>query len=252
MIQEAVILAAGMGTRLRTVEGPKPLVPVGGVPLVLRAIGAASAAGARHVVVVHGYRGDEVRRAVELQWDAARSGTRLDFVYNDEYEKSLGISASKAEGAVDGPFLLAMADHVFDPAIMKRLAAADMAAADVYVSMDRRVDEIDDPEDATRVRVEGDRLVAISKQLDPYDGIDCGVFAASPSLFPALRRSRAELGQPTLSHGVEILAAAGRARVMDIGDAYWQDVDTPAALALAEAKVAAAEGRSRGVGGGAR
>ena len=55
-------------------------------------------------------------------------------------------------------------------------------------------------------------------------------------LFGAIREARAE-GNASLSAGVQKLAAEGLARVTDIGDHMWQDVDTPRDLVEAERKL---------------
>lgn len=248
-------MAAGLGTRLRPRSGdvPKPLVPVAGVPLVKRALLAMAEAGLSRVVVVVGYKADEVRAHIARDGDYARAGLRsVDFVMNDEYEKSLGISVSKVEGHVHAPFVLAMSDHVFATDLVRLAAAADMTRADLYLCVDRRIHEIDDPDDATRVLDDGERILNIDKGIGEYNAIDCGVFAMTPAIFTALREARVDRPQPSLSDGVKRLAARGRARIIDIGNAFWQDVDAPPSLDLAEQKLAAlaAEARSpRGVHG---
>ena len=67
IVTQTVILAAGMGTRLGSAEAgvPKPLMSIGGMPLVGYALAQAEAAGCTEAVVVIGYEGGRVRRAVE-------------------------------------------------------------------------------------------------------------------------------------------------------------------------------------------
>src|ERR1700693_1599809 len=91
----AVILAAGMGSRLNSVSGflPKPLVQFEGIPLLQHVMSAAKQGGIERFVIVVGYRGDVVRR-----WFARSSlrNTPVTWVENTEYHKKNGISLLKA------------------------------------------------------------------------------------------------------------------------------------------------------------
>jgi len=59
------------------------------------------------------------------------------------------------------------------------------------------------------------------------------MFMCSPALFDRLESATRD-GNCSLSDGMRQLAAEGRFRALEIGDAQWQDVDTPEALAHAE------------------
>lgn len=76
----AVILAGGLGTRLRSVLGdrPKVLAEVNGVPFVFRLLDQLAGAGVEHVVVCTGYRAEQVRAAL-----GARRGP-LEIEYSHE------------------------------------------------------------------------------------------------------------------------------------------------------------------------
>jgi choline kinase len=87
--------------------------------------------------------------------------------------------------------------------------------------------------DATKVRLDGDRIVGIGKDLATYDALDTGVFVVTPALVAALRHVDGPAGC-SLSQGVQALAAAGCMRAVDVGTATWIDVDTPAAHREAE------------------
>ena len=71
----AVVLAAGRGTRLGA-DVPKPLVPVAGVAAIDRILGALANDGFADVVVVTGYRGDEVEEHISSAHPATRFCTQ--------------------------------------------------------------------------------------------------------------------------------------------------------------------------------
>lgn len=238
MIDQAVILAAGKGTRLRQSEDdlPKPLQVVGGQPLIERTIASLAAAGVKRVIVVTGFRAELVEAAV-----AARArDVEVLCERNPDFEKSNGISVMVGGARAGGPFMLSMADHIYTPAIARLVGTQDMSAADLYLATDPRIHDVLDIDDATKVRSDAGRIVEIGKQLTTYDRIDCGVFCVNPALLDALAEARRSSVKDdcSLTEGVRVLAARERARVADIGGERWQDVDTPADRAAAEAMLA--------------
>ncbi|MCA9546732.1 MAG: CDP-alcohol phosphatidyltransferase family protein, partial [Myxococcales bacterium] len=99
----------------------------------------------------------------------------------------------------------------------------------------RKLDTIYDMDDATKVVTgPGDRIVKIGKMLPEFDAVDTGVFRCAPALFDALQRVLDEKGDTSLSDGVQALVAQDKARVVDVGAAWWQDVDTPGSKKHAE------------------
>jgi choline kinase len=103
----------------------------------------------------------------------------------------------------------------------------------VILAVDPKLDLVFDLDDATKVRREGDRIVDIGKTIPEYDAFDTGMFLCSPALFDTLESAKKE-GNCSLSDGMRILGRDGKLRAFDIGEATWQDVDTPQALAYAE------------------
>ena len=231
-VDQCVILAAGNGSRLAACAGsnPKPLVSLHGAPLLEHVILSARDAGIRKFVMIVGYRGDVIRR-----WIAARdfSGITIELIENPDYHKANGISLLKARGIVRAPFLLLMSDHIFEPRTAKALLRQPLAAGEVILAVDPNLDRVFDMDDATKVKREGDRIIAIGKQISDYDACDTGMFLCAPELFDALESAKHD-GDCSLSDGMSKVGAAGKFRAFDIGDALWQDVDTPEALAHAE------------------
>ncbi|MFQ5890538.1 MAG: NTP transferase domain-containing protein [Gemmatimonadota bacterium] len=238
-IADAVVLAAGDGTRL-TSHTPKQLLPLLGVPLLARTLFTLEEAGLETAHVVVGYQAEKIRREIER---IGRLNIEVRWLYNDQWRKSNGLSALAAEAVLRGPFILTMADHLFDPAVVIALTENVHRLQGIDLAVDYRIDGVLDLEDATKVQVESDHIVAIGKALPTYDAIDTGVFLASPALFAALRAS-CEDGDAALSDGVQKLAAAGMARATDIGDRMWYDVDTPEDVAEAERRLMAGVRRS--------
>lgn len=224
----ALILAAGNGSRLKNVSGalPKPLVPFNGRPLLEHILLGARDAGIERFVVVVGYRGDVIR-----SWVASRHfrGIHIDFIENSEYNKSNGISVLRGGEAIYQNFLLLMSDHVFESETAAALLRQRVEDDGTILAVDRKLESIFDMDDATKVRCIGDHIIDIGKEITRYDAVDTGMFLCTPAIFSALEQATVN-GNCSLSDGMRLLAAKRKLRAFDIGDALWQDVDTPEAL----------------------
>jgi choline kinase len=230
-IKQCLILAAGNGTRLRSISAdlPKPLVKFQGRPILEHVIRRAQEAGIEEFVIVLGYHGYMIRDWFENCWTGR---ARFTWVENPDYHKSNGISALKARTALHDNFLLLMADHVFEPDTAKTMVRQHLAPGEVILGVDPNIDRIYDIDDATKVRRSGDRIVDIGKEIEEYDAIDTGMFLCTPALFDDLDRASKD-GNCSLSDGMRRLADDGRLRGLEI-DAPWHDLDTPEALAHAD------------------
>ena len=231
-VEECLILAAGNGRRLTSLSRglPKPLVRIHGQPLLEHVIVGAHEAGIKRFVIVVGYGADTMR-----DWFVHQSleGISVTLVENSEYHKDNGVSVLKARDYLNGPFLLLMADHVFEADTARALLNQRLRKGEVILAVDSKLDNIFDLEDVTKLRREGDHIVTIGKEIPEYDAYDTGMFLCSPELFDALESAQKN-GNCSLSDGMRILGQERRLRGFDIGDALWQDVDTPEALTYAE------------------
>ncbi|MEO8439865.1 MAG: NTP transferase domain-containing protein [Spartobacteria bacterium] len=222
-IADAVVLMAGTGSRLRASGEilPKPLVPIFGRPLICYTVEALQKVGIRNLYAVVGASGDELVRALH---PLVSSSMRLLPISNTNWQKQNGISVLCAAGKVTAPFFLTMGDHLFDPSVLERVVErAD--PGELNLAIDRKIETIFDLDDAMKVQTTGDRVSAIAKNLATYNAIDTGVFLCPNELFDYLGRAKKE-GDCSLADGVRLMAEAGKVRAIDIGDAWWQDVDT--------------------------
>jgi len=233
VIEDLLIVAAGMGTRLRSKSELKPLTRLGGMSLIERAIMSAFKGGMHRATIVTGYCADVLED--HLQGLRDKHGWDIRTVFNPDYTLPNGLSVLKAKEALTGPFCLTMCDHFVDPVLYTRLLAAERGADTVALAVDTRLDNpLVDLEDVTRVMLDGRYIRAIGKEMEPYHAFDTGVFAAGPALFEALEQSGRELDDFSISGGMRILSREDRALGIDIGDACWIDVDSPDMLELAE------------------
>jgi choline kinase len=228
----AVILAAGDGGRLYplTDDTPKPLLEVAGRPLINHVLDSLYAAGVREATVVLGYHGAKIRAALHA---SRPPGMTIRFVDNPHFDAENARSLWEARSHVTGSFVLAMADHLVDPALVRSLITGGNGrcalAVDRAVPGDPRADE------ATRADVRGGLVVDLGKSIADWSALDTGVFWCTPAVFDAFtpQMINGECGAVFAS-----LARTGRLDAVDVTGMRWMDVDTPADLAVAESWLA--------------
>ncbi len=233
---DALIIAAGFGSRLRDISDSKPMTPIAGVPLLELGVRQAKAAGANRVVVVTGHEAERLEAVLPAL--SERAGIPVVAQRVDDWSRPNGWSVIAGADVIAGNYLLMMSDHIFSGSILTRLAQQGGADRGVTLAVDFRCDHpLIDPDDATWVKLNPAGFIdAIGKSIAPYDAVDCGAFLCTPELVAAIRAAIAEGKTGSLSEGMQKLADAGRAATMDIGDAWWLDVDDPRAFDLAEAQ----------------
>jgi len=247
-ISEAVILMAGEGSRLRQGYGGqarlsgsdktilKPFVPVLGRPLISYTLDALIGAGIKTVNFVVGYESERVMAQVKQLFPC---GLNAFFIENPDWQKQNGVSVLAAANRITSPFLLTMSDHLFDNTIVDRLIESSNPDL-LNVAVDRKLGSIFDLEDAMKIRTRGDRVTDIGKDLADYDAIDIGLFVCPVEIFGYLERAKSEScrNDCSLADGIRLMAGDDKVRAIDIGGAWWQDVDTPEMLQHAERQMA--------------
>ncbi len=224
---KGVILAAGDGGRLRpfTYRTPKPLITLRDRPLISYPLVAMAEAGIREVGIVVGYQAERIVKGL-ASW--VPHGVRLEFIHNPEFEGGNAVSVRAARDfAGDGPFMLAMSDHIIEPGVAVRLVEGcghpALLGVDSAACMEGQLS------DATKVLVDGDGyLRRIGKGLRRWNAVDIGVFVFQSSVFDDLddlyKREGAAL---ELSRVMQHLANKPcGVSTRDIQGLFWTDIDT--------------------------
>jgi NDP-sugar pyrophosphorylase family protein len=235
---KAMVLAAGLGTRLRplTDDRPKALVEVGGRPLIAYNLGLLRHFGVTDVVVNLHHHGDAVRKALG---DGSAFGLRIAYSPEDPLLDSGG-AIKHAQALLDGDeFLVLNSDTIIDLPL-DRLVARHREVGSAVTLVLRR-----DPEQARYGEIEidaNDRIrrflgvpTVVDESLTPY--MFAGVHVMTPEVF---RYMPAGGAFSSVYDTYPKMLAAGAGLYGFPFDGFWRVIDTPADRERAAREVRAA------------
>ena len=233
----AIILAAGQGSRLLplTADRPKCLIDFNGRSLLDWQLDVLGANGVGEVLVVTGFRDDQVEAALARRG----GGPSVATLFNPFYKVADNLGTLwLAREWLDGDVLTLNGDTLVSDALVARVVGARIEG--VAVSVDAK--DGYDADDMKVVRASDGRLLAIGKQLDE------GVNAESIGFIAyrgegAVRFRRAVERAMRMPEGtnawylrvVHTLAQTERIETFDISGEAWGEVDFPEDVAHARA-----------------
>ncbi|MCK5768766.1 N-acetylmuramate alpha-1-phosphate uridylyltransferase MurU [Algiphilus sp.] len=214
---KAMILAAGRGARLRpeTDRSPKPLLQVGGEPLIAHHLRKLAAAGIEDVVVNTGWLGEQLPRALG---DGGAWGVRIAWSHEGWPALDTGGGIRNALPLLgDGPFLLANGDVWSDIDYVDVRDHAPSGGDHAYIVLVPNPPHHPDGD----FGIAGDRASDATPTRLTYSGVSC----LHPALFTDRTAEPFPLG-PLLRAAI----AAGRVSAR-LHTGTWSDIGTPARLA---------------------
>jgi choline kinase len=238
--KHAVILAAGMATRLRPASTllPKGLFEIGGVSLLGRSTALLAAAGIAEIVVVTGHHAGQIEAALGTR----RGGAAIRYVHNSRYAGTGSmVSLMVAAPGLEGPILLLESDLLYHPAF---LATAIAAEGDVLLAAD-----VSGSGDEVYLAVDADNRLAFLGKNPPEAwrersiGELAGISRLSPELlqrFCVRAEQRLERGDGNRHYEevlYEIAQEGWMLRVELCPGVPWTEIDTPSDLRRAEERV---------------
>jgi NDP-sugar pyrophosphorylase family protein len=227
---KAFILAAGLGTRLRSVglDVPKAMVPIGGKPLLEHHLELFQRQGIRELIVNLHHLPEKI---TSYFGDGSRFGVRITYSHEAELLGTAGAVKKMEQELRDGAFIVFYGDNLvrveFAPLVeFHRLRRAQVTVA-LFAS----------PEPWTGGVVETDlngRVLRFVEKPDPKQVstnlISAGIFVVEPHVLQAIPAGRfCDFGKDVFPK----LVAAGQPVYAMMPKAYIQDVGTPERLAKA-------------------
>jgi L-glutamine-phosphate cytidylyltransferase len=175
---KAVILAAGQGTRIRSVHGehPKCLIEVDGSTILDHQLEALSMAGVNDVAIVVGYEKEQIISHVSVR--SLTNNQRIHFIENQAFAitnniYSLWLALDWLRG---DSFIVLNADVIFDHGILE-------SAVRAYAPISMIIDPLWRDE-TMKVILEGDHVIEMSKKIsrEEFSGTYIGVTVFSKSI----------------------------------------------------------------------
>ena len=224
---KAGIIAAGHGERLRAagITTPKPLIEVGGEPLIARTIATALSAGASTIACIINAEGPRVREFLE----GRDFGVPIEIVQRTTASSAESFLALRPH-LEDAPFLLLTVDAVLRPGAVPELAArgAELPEAAGVLAVTTTVD------DEKPLWAELDARGRIRSLADPTRArhVTAGVYFLKPLVYALADAARSKpwsafraLLGALVEHGHPLYG-------LDVGPSI--DVDRPEDIAAAE------------------
>ena len=234
---DGMILAAGLGTRLRplTDETPKALITVGGVPMLERVARRLIDAGVDRLIVNVHHHADQVVDFIE-----ARDGFGVDVRISREEDRPLetggGLLQAREHFREDGPFLLHNVDVICDADLGAMVGAHEAEGALATLAVQRRDASrfLRFDEAGLQARVDtrpgGGEDTARPVRGETADRAFAGIHVVSPAIFDRFtERGAFSILEPYL----RLSGEGHRIAPYDITGALWLEVGDPERLEAA-------------------
>lgn len=225
MIENALILAAGKGTRMwpLTENIPKPLLSICGLPIIERQIQELRKVGVKKLYILIGYQMKELSDYL----GKTKFGIDIKYIIQEE-QKGTGHAVNQAKNIIQGNFYCINGDLIVDSENLERLKEKEN-----YLTM--MVTNVKDGSNFGVIESMNGRLVSINeKGISGESTINAGIFLFNEKIFDAIDnieksiRGEYELTDALqdISNDIHILEYQG----------FWKDIGAPWDLITANEK----------------
>lgn len=229
----AILLAAGRGTRLGalTASTPKPLLEVGGEPILLRIVRGLVLAGIHDIAIVTGYLASQVEARLG---NGASAGARIRWVRQQGFGGTAAALKLARDAVGEESFLFGWGDIVVGPHNYARVLEGARGVDGVLA-----VNAVPDPAHGGAVYLDAVGLVTRLVEKPPPGTSttrwnNSGIGVLPPAIWPAIDALRpSPRGELELPQAIQSLISDGlRFRAVPV-EGPWFDIGTPESLEAA-------------------
>ena len=224
---EAVVLAAGKGERLwpLTETRPKPLLPVGDRPLIVRSLEALAHSGIREIVLVVNYKSEMVQKLVG---NGSKIGCEVEYV-KQKSPRGTADAVRTAQEKLSGNdrFLVMYGDDFFDREAVKSFVTSVKKTDGCTVGVSR----VDDASPFGRIEAK-DGLVTEIREKAAKGGpgfVNSGLYIMNQSIFSTIKKTaRSKRGEFELTDSLNMLIKKGEPVYSEeLRDSGWLGISYP-------------------------
>ncbi|MDE0124185.1 MAG: sugar phosphate nucleotidyltransferase [Bryobacterales bacterium] len=224
--RKAVVLAAGRGTRMKSLtdDCPKPMLPLAGRPMLAHQMDRFASAGIERVCIVVGYRAEMIRQYFR---EHPPAGVEIDYALQPVPNGTGSAALLTREFVSESPFLLTFGDILVDPQAYEKLYELSPGSEIVLA-----LATIDDPYRGGAVYVEGERVVRIvekpPKGTSTTNFVSAGIYLFRPEIFNRLSELTPSVrGEYDLTDAIHATVRAGKiVRYFEV-PGFWRDIGRP-------------------------
>ncbi len=217
---KAVILAAGIGTRMGplTENRPKVMLPIANRPLLEHIIVGLKAGGIREFLLVVGYHKEKI---IEYFGDGKKFGVKIGYI-EQKQQKGTADAIGVVKDLINERFLVANGDVLAGISDIKKMLKND---GEVVLAAKR----VSAPKEYGILNVRGKKVERIvEKPKEPESDLaNAGIYVFSPSIFEAIDRTKPSVrGEYEITESIQMLIDSGK-KAGYVSLQKWQDIGFP-------------------------
>tara|TARA_Y100000817_G_C16776946_1_gene508757 strand:- start:69 stop:758 length:690 start_codon:yes stop_codon:yes gene_type:complete len=215
---DALILAAGKGTRLGLNDSPKCLIEFGTSSLIEYQIKCLNELGIKNIHIITGYFPEKIKSKI---------GDLANYIHNPEFSSTNNIcSILCAKNFMSDDFICIYGDLFFDKKILENCFSSKK---DIVLTVEKNLRE-----ETSRVKIKDDKIILVNKNINfnEADGNFIGMAKFSKNiitkLFNSIEKIAKNDSQSYYTSAIEDLIQNGTdVHFVTTENLSWMDIDTP-------------------------